>query len=110
VSLSGGLPVRPAGPNKHPRWGDKTHREDPSARAGRRPAGWTDSEACFYVDGLQTACEAYRWVRNEGQDAPPAHVLLNLAIGGNWAGRYGIADDGFPTSFDIDHVRVYRGG
>jgi beta-glucanase (GH16 family) len=70
---------------------------------------WTDSEACFYVDGLQTACEAYRWVQNEGQDAPPAHVLLNLAIGGNWAGRYGIADD-FPTSFDVDHVRVYRNG
>jgi hypothetical protein len=41
--------------------------------------------------------------------AAPAHVLLNLAIGGGWAGRYGIDDTKFPTSFDIDHVRICSG-
>jgi beta-glucanase (GH16 family) len=70
---------------------------------------WTATGLCYYVDGYKTACENYRWVENGGAQAAPAHVLLNLAIGGNWAGRYGIAA-GFPTSFDIDHVRVYRKG
>jgi hypothetical protein len=37
-------------------------------------------------------------------------VLFNLAIGGGWAGRYGIADARFPTSFDIDWIRVYQRG
>jgi beta-glucanase (GH16 family) len=71
---------------------------------------WHDDSICFYVDGLQTACETYDWVQNGGEDAAPAHLLLNLAIGGQWAGRYGIDDAGFPTSFDIDHVRVYARG
>ena len=57
-----------------------------------------------------TTTENYRWVYNGGEQAAPAHVLLNLAIGGGWAGRYGIADARFPTSFDIDWIRVYQRG
>lgn len=68
---------------------------------------WTATGLCYFVDGYQTACENYRWVENGGAQAAPAHVLLNLAVGGAWAGRYGIDAEGFPTSFDIDHVRVY---
>jgi hypothetical protein len=50
------------------------------------------------------------WVENGGQQAAPAHLLLNLAIGGSWAGRYGIDAAGFPTSLDVDWIRVYRRG
>ena len=73
-------------------------------------AEWTAGGVCFFVDGYRTACENYRWVYNGGEQAAPAHVLLNLAIGGGWAGRYGIADARFPTSFDIDWIRVYQRG
>jgi beta-glucanase (GH16 family) len=69
---------------------------------------WTATSICYFVDGYKTACENYRWVENGGAQAAPAHVLLNLAIGGGWAGRYGIDTAKFPTSFDVDHVRVYR--
>jgi hypothetical protein len=34
--------------------------------------------------------------------------VLNLAIGGKWAGRYGIDDAAFPQEFLIDWVRVYQ--
>lgn len=36
------------------------------------------------------------------------HLLLNLAIGGNWGGKMGIDPTGFPKVFEIDYVRVYQ--
>jgi beta-glucanase (GH16 family) len=36
------------------------------------------------------------------------HILLNLAIGGNWGGAQGVDDTIFPTSLVIDYVRVYK--
>lgn len=70
---------------------------------------WTHERLCFFLDGVHTVCENYRWVRNDGNPAPPAHVMVNLAIGGHWAGRHGIDASGFPTQLEVDHVRVYAG-
>ncbi|MDR1742617.1 MAG: glycoside hydrolase family 16 protein [Dysgonamonadaceae bacterium] len=36
------------------------------------------------------------------------HLLLNLAVGGNWGGQKGIDDTLFPHRFLIDYVRVYQ--
>ncbi len=36
------------------------------------------------------------------------HLILNLAIGGNWGGLKGIDDSAFPNKFEIDYVRVYQ--
>jgi beta-glucanase (GH16 family) len=36
------------------------------------------------------------------------HLLLNLAIGGNWGGAQGVDDAIFPARFEIDYVRVYK--
>ena len=36
------------------------------------------------------------------------HLLLNIAVGGSWGGQQGVDDTIFPTSLDIDYVRVYR--
>lgn len=36
------------------------------------------------------------------------HLLLNLAVGGNWGGAKGIDDGIFPARFEIDYVRVYK--
>lgn len=69
---------------------------------------WTAKSACYFVDGYKVMCENYAWVYNDGSAAPPAHILLNLAIGGEWAGRNGIASEQFPTAMRIDRVRVYE--
>lgn len=69
---------------------------------------WTANDVCYYVDGYRIMCENYAWVYNHGASAAPAHLLLNLAIGGSWAARHGIADEKFPTEFRVDHVRVYE--
>jgi len=70
---------------------------------------WSESSVCYFVDGYNTMCESYRWVEDDGTLAPPAHVLLNLAIGGGWAGRYGVDATRFPVPLEVDYVRVYEG-
>lgn len=37
----------------------------------------------------------------------PFHLLLNLAIGGDWGGQQGVDDKIFPQRMEIDYVRVY---
>lgn len=37
----------------------------------------------------------------------PFHLLLNIAIGGNWGGQKGIDDSIFPQKMEVDYVRVY---
>jgi beta-glucanase (GH16 family) len=36
------------------------------------------------------------------------HLLLNVAIGGNWGGQHGIDDSSFPHTMEVDYVRVYQ--
>jgi beta-glucanase (GH16 family) len=38
----------------------------------------------------------------------PFYFILNLAIGGNWGGAQGIDNTIFPTTYEIDYVRVYQ--
>jgi beta-glucanase (GH16 family) len=37
----------------------------------------------------------------------PFRMILNLAIGGDWAGAKGIDDDAMPQSMEVDYVRVW---
>ena len=37
----------------------------------------------------------------------PFHLLLNLAIGGNWGGAKGVNDAIFPQRMEVEYVRVY---
>ncbi len=36
------------------------------------------------------------------------HLLMNLAIGGDWGGAQGIDDTIFPQKLDVDYVRYYK--
>lgn len=36
------------------------------------------------------------------------HLLLNIAVGGNWGGAQGIDDTIFPQKMEIDYIRVYK--
>lgn len=68
----------------------------------------TDDTVTWFVDGKKLLTVHYKWAQANGKDAPYAHVLLNLGIGGKWAGRYGVDEAAFPQSFEIDYVRVYQ--
>ena len=51
---------------------------------------------------------------NEGKGYPTwpfdkrFHLLLNLAIGGNWGGAQGIDTTIFPATMEVEYVRVYK--
>jgi len=70
---------------------------------------WEVREIRFYVDDLH-----YFTFTNEGTGykAWPFdkrfHLLLNVAVGGNWGGMQGIDDSIFPRSMIVDYVRVYQ--
>lgn len=36
------------------------------------------------------------------------HLLLNLAVGGNWGGKMGVNDSIFPVAMEVDYVRVFK--
>ena len=38
----------------------------------------------------------------------PFHMILNLAMGGNWAAAKGMDDDALPQRLEVDYVRVWQ--
>ena len=50
--------------------------------------------------------------RNEGSDGWPFdldfHMVLNIAVGGNWGGKMGVDTSIWPQQMVVDYVRVYQ--
>jgi beta-glucanase (GH16 family) len=69
---------------------------------------WAPNLIQFYLDGVlyatqtNTTVSPYPWVFDKR-----FYVLLNLAIGGNWAGSPD-ATTTFPQVMEVDYVRVYQ--
>jgi beta-glucanase (GH16 family) len=38
----------------------------------------------------------------------PFHLILNVAVGGNWGGQKGVDDEAFPMRMEVDYVRVLQ--
>ena len=38
----------------------------------------------------------------------PFHLLLNVAVGGDWGGQKGVDPSAYPQKMEIDYVRVYQ--
>ena len=70
---------------------------------------WSPDKIDFLFDG-----KVYQTFqnRNEGPDAWPFdqhfHLVLNMAVGGNWGGRKGVDTSIWPQQLIIDYVRVYQ--
>ncbi|MGY0575836.1 glycoside hydrolase family 16 protein [Bradyrhizobium sp. RDM12] len=67
---------------------------------------WTPENISMFVDGKRIYTRPYQWLKRDGTLGAPAHVLLNFAVGGHWAGRHGIDQSQFPQAFRVDYVRV----
>lgn len=74
---------------------------------------WTPTKIAIFVDNQCTLTYARK---DEGGVHDPKvwpfdqrfHLVLNVAIGGHWAGQQGIDDSLFPISLEIAYVRVYQ--
>src|SRR6185503_15185657 len=76
----------------------------------RYQLAWTNEAITIGVDG-----RAYMRVRNDqsgGSGAwpfdAPFYLILNLAMGGDWAGAKGIDDAALPQRMEVDYVRVWQ--
>jgi hypothetical protein len=67
---------------------------------------WKPGSVSFFLNGKKLYTRAYSWLYDDEMKAGPAHLLLDLAIGGDWAGAGGVDDPKFPQAFKIDYVRV----
>ena len=63
------------------------------------------TESLKEIPNTKIKCEDYSWKYKDSSPALPANIIINLAMGGDWAGRYGIAG---PATFKIDYVRAYQ--
>lgn len=70
---------------------------------------WDRDKIDFLLDG-----QVYQTFRNnkEGPGAWPFdkafHLLLNIAVGGNWGGKHGVDVSIWPQRMIVDYVRVYQ--
>jgi beta-glucanase (GH16 family) len=70
---------------------------------------WTPEQIDFLVDG-----QVFNHIANEHKTVnewpfdQPFFLILNLAVGGNWGGRYGVDESVFPAELQVDYVRVFK--
>jgi len=70
---------------------------------------WFDDRIDVFLDGVK-----YFTSKNDGtgEDAWPFdkkfHIILNVAIGGDWGGAQGVDPNVWPRQMRVDYVRVYR--
>lgn len=69
---------------------------------------WTPDTVRHFVDGVMVAERRnFHWRHDDGSDGGPAHVLVNLAVGGSWPGPPD-TDTLFPANLAIDYIRVWQ--
>jgi beta-glucanase (GH16 family) len=70
---------------------------------------WFPDHLDAFIDDVK-----YFTLKNDGtgDDSWPFdkkfYMILNLAVGGDWGGVKGIAQDGWPRQYKVDYVRVYQ--
>ena len=69
---------------------------------------WTDTTLEWLVDDTR-----FHFIEKSVSDGvkewpfnKPFHLIINLAVGGDWGGKEGIDTLSFPQSFEIDYVKV----
>ena len=70
---------------------------------------WTEDELIWLADGKQ-----YHHLKRKGGvkswpfNAHYFHLIVNLAVGGNWGGKHGVSQGDWPQTLVIDYVRYYK--
>lgn len=89
--------------------GTRTARKDLTDAFHVYTLDWRKNEIKIFIDK-----EHYFTFHNEKKSYKewpfdqPFHLLMNIAVGGNWGGKMGIDESIFPQSMEVDWVRVYQ--
>jgi len=68
---------------------------------------WTPDTVTHFVDDVPVVKRRYLWRHDDGTDGGPAHVLINLAVGGKWPGPPEKESD-FPAELAVQYIRVWQ--
>ncbi len=70
---------------------------------------WREDRIDFFVDeSLYHTFPRYEDTPAEWPFDQPFHLILNLAVGGGWGGKYGVSESIWPQQMQVDYVRVYQ--
>lgn len=71
---------------------------------------WTKNKMEFYVDGklYHSVTKGINDTFKEWPFDQRFHLIMNLAVGGNWGGAQGVDDSIWPQKMEVDYVRVYQ--
>lgn len=73
---------------------------------------WSEDYIKFYLDDIDNVKLTFNKPKNPTQANwpfdKPFYFLLNVAVGGNWGGQKGVDDAIFPSTMEVDYVRVYK--
>ena len=90
--------------------GAAAHITEPCTAFHRYQLEWTHDAVTFLIDDVP-----FHTYRRPNDATPqtwpfdqPEYLILNVAVGGGWAGQKGIDDAQFPASMAVDYVRVYQ--
>jgi beta-glucanase (GH16 family) len=71
---------------------------------------WRENKIDFFVDD-----QLYHTVTRDPRDDHTGwpfdkrfHLIMNIAVGGNWGGLQGVDDSIWPQRMEVDYVRVYQ--
>lgn len=71
---------------------------------------WTEEKIDFFIDN-----KLYHTVTRDPKDDfngwpfdQRFHLIMNIAVGGNWGGKEGIDDSIWPQRMEVDYVRVFQ--
>ncbi len=89
--------------------GKSTYRNNVSEAFHVYALEWSENDIRIFVDDEEYF--SYPNERKTFMEWPfdeRFHLLLNIAVGGNWGGQKGIDDSIFPQKMEVDYVRVYQ--
>ncbi len=71
---------------------------------------WTKDKMDFYVDDkmYHSVSRAANDTFNEWPFDQKFHLIMNVAVGGNWGGAQGVDESIWPQKMEVDYVRVYQ--
>ncbi len=70
---------------------------------------WNDHTISWYIDGDQ-----YHEFHNKNKTYKEwpfdkrFHLIMNIAVGGNWGGKHGVDPNIFPQKMEVDYVKVFE--
>jgi beta-glucanase (GH16 family) len=71
---------------------------------------WSNDTMQFFVDDnlyYSVTCDPKEEFKGWPFDQR-FHLIMNIAVGGNWGGKEGIDDSIWPQRMEVDYVRVFQ--